>query len=152
MGHADEGEVERTEAEAAAGLDDGDLGLVDQLRFAQLAAQHRGSEGRGVDRAAQLRPEPGDGADMVFMRVRDHEAGQPVPPLGDIGRVGDHDVHFRVFRAAEPHAAIHREPSVGTAVEVEVHADLAGAAQGQKGQIRSRCVHASPSIHAPRAQ
>ncbi len=50
------------------------LHLVEQPHLGQLAPQHGGGERRGIDRAAQLRPQPGDRADMVLMRMGDHQA------------------------------------------------------------------------------
>ena len=83
---AQELQLERRQVEGAAGRDDVDLHLVQQLRLAQLAAQHGGGERRRVDRAAQLAPQPGDGAEMVLVRVGDDQADQLVAPLGDEGR------------------------------------------------------------------
>ena len=145
MGHADELQVEGGEAEAGAGLDDGDLDVLKQAGFAELAAQDGGGEGGGVDRAAQLRPEPGDGADVVLVGVGDDQADQLVAAFGDVCGVGDHDVDFGVFRAAEAHAAIDGEPLAAAAVEVEVHADFARSAEGQKGQVSVCGVHANLS-------
>ena len=52
-------------------------------------------EGAGIDRAAQHGPEMRDGTDMVLMRVGDHQPDQPVPPLGEPDRVGDHHLDLR---------------------------------------------------------
>ena len=70
---------------------------LQQLRLGQLAAQHRGGERRDVDRAAQQRPQMGDRADMVLMRVGDHQAHQPVAAVRDEAGVGDHDIDLGVF-------------------------------------------------------
>ena len=145
MGHADELQVEGGEAEAGAGLDDGNLDVLEQAGLAEFAAQDGGGEGGGVDRATQLRPEPGDGADVVFVGVSDDQADELVAAFGDVGGVGHHDVDFGVFRAAEAHAAIDGEPFAAAAIEVEVHADFARSAEGQKGQVSVCGVHANLS-------
>ena len=73
---------ERREFDRAARRHDVQLHLIEQLHLAQLAPQHRGGERRRVDRAAQLRPKPGHGADMVLVRMGDDQAR----PAGRAGR------------------------------------------------------------------
>ncbi len=133
-------QVERRHLEPAAGLDDGDLRLALQAGLAQLAAQHGGGEGGGVDRAAQLAPEMRHRADMVLVRVGDHQRRQAVAAVGDEGRVGHHDLDLRVFRPAEADAAIDGQPAAVAAVKVEVHTDLARPAQRQEGQVVGHCI------------
>ena len=129
MRDGDELERERRQLDPSARLHDVELHLAEKLRLAELAAEHRGGERRGEDRAAQLTPEMGDGADVVLVRVGDDEAQQPVPPLADEAWVGHHDLDLGQLAAAEADAAIDREPAVAAAVKVQVHADLARPAQ-----------------------
>ena len=135
VGDTQELQAERPYFEMRAWLDDRDLGLALQPGFAQLAAQDGGGKWRGEDRAAELTPEMGDGAKMVFVGVGDDEANEAVTPFGDERRVGHHDLDLRVFSAAKADAAIDGEPAPVAAIKVEVHADLARPAQWQEGQI-----------------
>ena len=108
---------------------------VGELRLDQLGAQQRGGERRRPDRALQLRPEIGDGADMVLVRVRRDDAEQPVAAFDDKGRVGhDHIDPGLVLLLAEGDAAIDDQPLAAIAVEIEVHPDLAGPAERQEIQ------------------
>ena len=74
----------------------------------------------------------GHGADMVLVRVGDDQADQGVPPLGDEGRIGHHDLNLGVLVAPEAYAAVNGQVFAAAAVKVEVHADLARPAQGQE--------------------
>ena len=89
---AHEPQRERRQIDRAARRDDMQLHLVEQLHLGQLAPQHRGGERRGIDRTAQLRPQPGHGADVVLVRVGDDQPDQPVAPVGDEapGRASSH--------------------------------------------------------------
>ena len=148
--HADELQRERRQFEAAAGRHHPHRHFVQQLRLAQLAAQHGGGERGDVDRAAQRAPQIGHRPHMVLMRVGDDQADQLVAPVGDEARVGHHHVDLGMFGPAEADAAIHRQPCAAAAVEVEVHSDLAGPAQRQEGQIRVRTHHRSArSVSVP---
>jgi hypothetical protein len=115
--------------------------LVQQLRLGQLAAQHRRSERCGIDRAAQLAPQPRHRAQMILMRMGNHEATQPVAPFGDEAGIWHHDFDLGQGGAPEADAAIDRKPCAVAAIEVEIHADLARPAKRQEGQISSCGVH-----------
>ena len=78
---------------------------------ASLRRSTAAANGVAVDRAAQLRPQPGDGADVVLMRMGDDQAHQLVAPIGDEAGIGHHHIDLGVLRAAEADAAIHRQPS-----------------------------------------
>ena len=70
---------------------------------------------------------------MILVRVRRDDAEQPVAPLDDKGRVGhDHIDPGLVLLLAEGDAAIDDQPLAAIAVEIEVHPDLAGAAERQE--------------------
>ena len=88
MRHAQELQLERRQVDRPARRHDVQLHLIEQLHLGQLAAQHRGGERRGIDRAAQLRPQPGHRADMVLVRVGDDQAHQLVAAIGDVAGVG----------------------------------------------------------------
>jgi len=92
----------------------------------------------------------GDGADVVLVRVGDHQAHQAVTPLGDEDRVGHHHLDLGVRRTAEADAAVDRQIlSVGT-VQVQIHTNLAGPAQRQEREITADRVHHKLSKSARR--
>ena len=72
---------------------------------------------------------------MVLVGVGQHQAGQPIAPGLDEGRVGHQDIDARLAFIGEGDAEVDHEPTAVVAVEVEVHVDLAGAAQGQEPEI-----------------
>ncbi len=141
VGDLDEAKAERRQIEGSARRDHMDLHLVEKLRLGELAPQHGGGERRRVDRTAKPRPQPRDRADMVLMRVGDHQSEQLVAPFGDEARIGHHHLDLRVRRAAEADAAIDREPMPAAAIKVQIHADLARPAQGQEGEIAVLAAH-----------
>ena len=121
----------------------------------QLASQQRGGEGRGIDRATQLRPQIGHGAHMVFVGMGEHEARQPLPAPGHEARVGHDEIDTGKLAAGESDAQVAHQPPTVIFVEVEVHADLAGTAQRQEvergghGQPAGRRLRCQTS-HRPR--
>src|SRR5258706_744979 len=74
-------------------------------------------------------------ADVILVRMRDHEPDQIGLALDDEGRIRHHDLDPRYRVVAEGHAEIDHQPLAGIAVEVEVHADLAGAAERHEQQL-----------------
>ena len=72
---------------------------------------------------------------MILVTVRRDDTEQPVPPLHDKGGVGhDHIDPGLVLFLAESDAAIDDQPLPVMAVEVEVHPDLAAAAEREEIQ------------------
>jgi hypothetical protein len=134
MGHRDELDVERVEVDPPAQRHLADLDPIAEIHLAQLQAQERGGERRGVDRAAEPRPEVLDRAQMVLVGMGQHQADHVLAPVLDEVRVGQDDVDARRRLVAEGDAAVDDQPLAADAVEIEVHADFAGAAQGQEHQ------------------
>ena len=75
---------------------------------------------------------------MVLVGVGQHEAAEILGALGDEVRVRHDDFDARRVVVAEGDAEIDHQPLAGMAVEVEVHPDLAGAAQRQEQQLVGR--------------
>ena len=134
---------------------DGDLQRVAVL--GELGFQHAGGERRGVDRRLEARPQLDDGADVVFVRVRDDDAGEVGAVLLDEAHVGEDDVDAGVVLAfGEGDAAIDHQPAARIlrpeAVEIGVHADLAEAAERQEHEFIAAGDAACTSLllaHAP---
>ena len=78
MGDGDEFDVERSDLDPVARLDDldGNLGRAGLAQAARLGKA--GGEARRVDRHAEPRPEFGERADMVLMRMGDDDADEVV--------------------------------------------------------------------------
>jgi hypothetical protein len=76
------------------------------------------------------------------MRVREQQPFQLPTPLGDERGIGHHYIGTRNAIAAERDSAIDHQPAMRAgrtvAVQIEIHADLAGAPQGQEKQLVGR--------------
>ena len=129
MGEGNQLEVERADLKPPRHRHDIDLDPAREAGLAELCPQHRGGERGRPNRAAQLVPQIGDGADVVFVRMRCDDPQQTVASLGDKAGVGHDDIEAGLRIIAEGHAAIDDQPVALISVEVEVHADLAGAAE-----------------------
>ena len=81
---------------------------------------------------------------MVFVRMRQHETNQILPFLFEKADVGHDGIDARqMLLVTKGHAEVDREPgalmAVAEAVDRQVHADLADAAERRECQfIRSR--------------
>ncbi len=111
MRHRHQFDVERPDIEAAAELHDVDRNFR-RARFAQaLGFEQRGGERRGVDRQFQLRPQIDQRAEMIFVRVGEHQAGEIFALLHQIADVGQDQIDARqVLFGRKRHAEIDREP------------------------------------------
>ena len=93
---------------------------------------------------------------MVLMGVRQHEPDQVLALLFEEADVGHDQVDARqMLLVAERHAEIDREPgalvAVAEAVDRQVHADLANAAERRKGQfVRARHQAAPADLAEPK--
>ena len=135
MRHGDHLELERLETELAAERDLGDRHLVPEACVDELAAQNGGGERCRIDRRFQPRPQVRHGAEMILVGMRQHDAHQGVSALHDEGRIRHHHLDAGHGTVGEADAEIDHQPLAGRAVEVEVHADLAGPAKGQEQQL-----------------
>ncbi len=118
---------------------------VDQAQLGELHLEHLGGERRGIDRdAGEPGPQIDHRAEMILMRVGQQQAGDVVPLLLDEADVGQDDVDAGLGLAAEGHAHIDDQPLARAvapvAVEIQVHADLAHAAERQEDEIGSLCL------------
>ena len=72
---------------------------------------------------------------MVLMAVRQDDAEQVLPPLLDEGEIGQDQVDAGILMIGEGHAEIDHQPFALAAVEIDVHADLARAAEREEKQF-----------------
>src|SRR6266478_222591 len=144
MRHRNELDLERSEIDAAARSHDGDRDFRRIALGGAFGLEQRGTELCRVDRAFQLRPQVDDGAEMVFVGMGQHQSDQVVALFFEERDVGHDQIDAgQMLLIAEGHAEIDREPgallAVAQAIDRQVHADLADAAERRKGQfIRPR--------------
>ena len=86
MGQGDQFEVERADREAARQRHHIDPDLIGEPGLGQLGAQQRGGKRGRPNRAAQLVPQIGNGADVILMRVRRDDPEQAVAAFDDESR------------------------------------------------------------------
>ena len=85
------------------------------------------------------------GPNVVFMPMREQQCVQ-LPTLGfDKARVGGNHIDTRFGMAPECDAEVDHNPvpfiAGAITIEIAIHADLAGTAQGNKNQIFIVCCH-----------
>src|SRR5262245_5742225 len=153
MRDRDELDIERAKIDAAARGHNCHRNFRRIALGLELGLEQRRGKLRGVDRALQLRPEIDDGAEMVFVGVRQHEAHQVLALLLEEGNVGHDQIDARqMFLVTEGDAEIDGEPGslmpVAEAVDRQVHGDLANAGERRKGQL-VRPGHHAPLTDAP---
>ncbi|MNX80295.1 hypothetical protein D3C86_1119500 [compost metagenome] len=153
VGDGDEGHVERTQVQVAAQRDLVQLDIVEDVGVAQLLADQVGGEGRRIQRRLDARPQPAQGADVVLMGVRQHDA-QDVLAFQE-GGIGHDHVHAGRGGIAEGHADVDENPFAvmrrAKAIGVEVHTDLVRAAQRQEDEfvVLSFLCHVSLEVGIP---
>ena len=113
--------------------------------------QHLGGERRGIDRdAAELRPEIDHRAEMILMRVGEQQAVDVVALVLEEADVGQDDVDAGLGVAAEGDAHVDDQPlaraAAAIAVEIQIHADLAHAAQRQEDEIGSLSIRSARHV------
>ena len=91
-------DVERPEAERPIVLDNAQLDLFFDPRFDQLFMHQPRSEGRGIQRHAKVLREIGDCPDMIFVRMRQHDAEQVFRPFLDEIEISEHQIDTGIPR------------------------------------------------------
>ena len=134
MRSGEEFDLERAGLEALVRGDGAERHVV-QAGLGELPPQDRRGERGRVDRAPQLGPENGNRAQMVLVRMRHHDGFERVASFHDEAGIGNEDVHSRRRLVAESDPQIHHQPAPVGTVEIEVHADLAGAAECDEEQF-----------------
>ena len=145
MRHGDEFDLERPERETPAERHDidGDDGSA-RLALA-LGLQQRRGERRRVDRQLEPRPQVEHRAEMILVRVGEHDAENIFAYLDEIADVRQDQVDARQVIAGKRHAEIDDDPLppafVPEAVEREIHTDLAHPAERRKNEFVARARH-----------
>ena len=133
-------DIEGADLEPAVEPHDVDRQLQAAAHLGELRAQHAGGERRRIDRRLEARPQLDHRPDVVLVRVRDQHAGEVGTVLLDEAHIGQDHVDAGIELAlGKRDPAIDHEPPArlgGTiAVEVEVHADLAEAAERHEYEL-----------------
>ena len=84
---------------------------------------------------------------MVLMAVGEDDAEQIGAPLLDEGEIGQDQLDARIGGIGEGHAEIDHHPFALAAVEIDVHADLARAAEREEEEFFAG-FHESPYRHS----
>ena len=130
VGQRDEADLERAELNAPAALDDVELDPSGQPLFLELAGDQPCGERRREQRRLQLFGEVGQRPDMVLMAVRQDDPDQPLLLALDELKIGEDEIDPGIFGVGERQAEVGHDPLPAAAVEIDVHADLARAAEG----------------------
>src|SRR5579863_10756714 len=144
MRHRNELDLERPEIDAAAGRHHGDRYLRWIAFGGAFGLEQRGAELGRIDRAFQPRPKVDNGAEMIFMGMRQNETDQILPLLLKKADIGHDGIYPRqMLLVAEGNAEIDHEPGAlmpfAKTIDRQVHADFADTAKRCECQlIRSR--------------
>ena len=108
-------------------------------KLIKLAARDIGGERPGIDRRLQPRPVMAHRAHMVFMRMGDEHAIDPVRPRLEPGNVGKDQVNaWGAVHVRKGHAQIdHDQPFLigrPVPVDIAIHTDLPRATEGEIDQ------------------
>src|SRR5205807_8266285 len=120
---------EWSQGKAASGPNLAQVGTVEQLMLFQLVFDQGQRKFRAENRHVQLRKDPGQSADMVFMAVSQDNAADLVAVVEQVGDVGNDDVHAQQFRFGKHQAGVHDHDVVAPANGHAVHSELAQPAQ-----------------------
>ena len=129
MRHLDGIDGERPDLEALAGLDLVELGIIQQAMLFQLAFHIGQRELGAVDRDVELRQQPGQRADVVFVPVGQHHGAHMLAILDQVAEVGNDDVHAEQFGFGEHQAGIDDDDVIAPANGHAIHAKFAESTQ-----------------------
>src|SRR5262249_57290950 len=94
----------------------------------QLGLQQRGGKWRGIDRQLEARPQVDERAEMILVRVSEHEAEHVASLLHQIADVRHDEIDAGQSVVGESNSEIDCDPLtavlVAEAVDREIHADL----------------------------
>ena len=102
-----------------------------------LPGDQAGGEGSREERAFELLREIGQSADMVLVTVSQDDSREPFLLHLDELEVGEDQLDPRIVGAGEIEAQIDHDPLAATAIEIDVHADLARAAERTEQELFS---------------
>jgi hypothetical protein len=144
MRDRNEFDIEGPEVDPPAGRHHRDRNFRRIALGSAFGLEQSGAELGRVDRAFQLRPQVDDGAEMVFMGMGQHETDQILSLFFEEADIGHDEIDAgQMLLVAKRDTQIDRQPgalmAITEAIDRQVHADLADAAERRKSQfVRSR--------------
>ena len=112
MRHRDEFDVERPDGDAAADRHDVDRNSRRTRLAGALGLEQRRGERRRIDRHLQPRPQVEQCAEMILMRVGEHDAGEVFALLDQVTDVRKDQIDAgQMLFGGEGHADIDRQPA-----------------------------------------
>src|ERR1700751_440109 len=152
MGHGYELDIEWSERESAAERDDVHRDLGRTRLALQLGLQQRGGKRCGVDRQLEPRPQVEQRAEMILVRVGEHEAENIASLLHQIADVRHDEIDAGQRVVSESNPEIDRDPLpavlVTEAVDREIHADLANPAKRREHEFVGGAHHLRVPINS----
>ncbi len=135
----DQFDIEYADLSSLTQIEHMDFRLVLETVLSKLFPNEVCGEGSRVDRRAQSRPEPADGANVILVRMGDQNAVDLRLPFFQERRVRQDQVDAGQTIVRKRHADIDDQPPARIRwtirVGVEVHADFTAAAQRQEDQF-----------------
>jgi hypothetical protein len=109
--------------------------LFEQSRPRQFWSQQCQRKGGCIDGTTQARPQIGHRAHVILVRMGNEQCRQTVAAFFDKAWIRHLHARPRLTVACKCNTAIDHEPTLVVAVEIEVHANLAGSAKRQKPEV-----------------
>ena len=119
-------------------LDHAQFDLFVDPRLNQLFMHQARGKRRGIQRHAQIGGEIGHRADMILVRMGQHDPEQVFRPFLDKFQIGKHQIDTRVPRVGKGHPQIDHQPFAVTTIKVDVHSDFARATERAEQQFLTR--------------
>ena len=116
---------ERPNLEALSGANFAQVGVVEQLVFVELIFDVGQRELGAPDGNVQFAENPGQGADVVFVAVREDDAAHMLAIFEQVRNVGDDDVDAQQLGFGEHQAGVDDDDVVAPADGHAVHTELA---------------------------
>ena len=129
VGDGEELHGEGANIDDVAGLDDVELGAVEEAVFLQLHLDEAAGELEAEDGDFDIAEEEGDGANVVLVPVGEEDGLEAIDVVEDVGEVRDDEVDAGVFGIREEEADIDGDHGVAVLVDHHVAADFAEAAE-----------------------
>jgi hypothetical protein len=106
-----------------------ELGGIEQCVLFQLLAHQRQREFGAVNRRVQIAENVGDGANVIFVRVRQDDAAHHVLVLLQVRDIGNHDIHAKQLLLGKHQSRVDDENVIAISQDHHVHAEFAEPAQ-----------------------
>jgi hypothetical protein len=129
VGDVDEFDLKRSDIDDLLRLDLDEPGLLLQVVLLQPAVDQSERKGGAVDRNVDLGKEVRDGADVVFVAVREDDRPDVLLQFLEVRQVGHDQVDAEQLGVGEHHPAVDDQDVVGVPDGRHVHAELAQSAQ-----------------------